>query len=190
VADVACPRLLSARWPHLLFHSRKCAYQRAPAVPLLTHFSVRPVRTSFQEVAWHRALADELVPKELRHIHDDLILHRDKIFAHTDVNGKWEEENLNLNQVEFTVRDGFCSWLIRTIQPMPERVAEFQSLGAALVSKVEYHINKINRKVEKYVPHTNGIYRLILDPKATSAFQSEQGYSDGDPSFKSFPLGN
>lgn len=121
-------------------------------------------------------LPDDIVPKELRHIHDDLILHRDKIFAHTDVNGTWEEEDMSLNQVELTVQNGLCSWRIRTVQPMPERVKEFQSLCTELVRKIEYHINKINGKVERHIPHTNGIYRLVLDPKASSAFQPEQNY--------------
>ncbi len=125
-------------------------------------------------------LPDDIVPKELRHIHDDLILHRDKIFAHTDVNGIWEEEDMNLNQVELTVENGFCSWRIRTVQPMPERVKEFQTLCAELVKKVEYHINKLNRKIGRCVPHTNGIYRLVLDKNAPVAFEPEQNYGDGN----------
>lgn len=125
-------------------------------------------------------LPDDIVPKELRHIHDDLILHRDKIFAHTDVNGTWEEEDMNLNQVELTVQNGICSWRIRTVQPMPEKVKEFQSLCATLVKKVEYHINKINGEIGKYVPHANGIYRLVLDPNAPTAFEPEQNHGDGN----------
>lgn len=125
-------------------------------------------------------LPDDIVPKELHDIHNDLMLHRDKIFAHTDVNGTWEEEDMNLNQVELTIQNGFCSWRIRTVQPMPERVREFQSLCAELVKKVEYHINKINGKIGKYVPHANGIYRLVLDPNASVAFKPEQNHGDGN----------
>jgi len=152
---------------HPLYHS------------LLTSLYVLYGRT-FKKSYGVGCLPDDIVPKELRHIHDDLILHRDKIFAHTDVNGTWEDEDMNLNQVELTVQNGFCSWRIRTAQPMPERVKEFQSLCAELVRKIEYHNNKINGKVNNYAPHVNGIYQLVLDPNAPSAFQPEQSYGDGN----------
>ena len=121
-------------------------------------------------------MPDDIVPTELRAVHEDLVTHRDKIFAHTDVDGRWEVEGLSLNQVELTIQNGYYNWRVRTIHPMPERITEIRSLCAVLIPKVNYHINKMNQRFAKFAPRTNGTYRLVLDPNAKAAFEPIQDY--------------
>jgi len=126
-------------------------------------------------------LPDGIVPKELLDIHNDLLIHRDKIFAHTDVNGVLEDEGLNLNQVDLTVDDGFYQWRVRTVQPERERVAEFRSLSQKLARKVDYHIQKFNKKWGRSAPYSNGTYRLNLSPDSEDAFEREVDFSAEQP---------
>lgn len=120
-------------------------------------------------------LDESFVPKSLIDKHKEIIKHRDKIFSHTDVNGKWEEEDLSLNQVELVVENGRCQWRIRAIQAEPEFVRSMMDLSKDLARKADARIQDLNQRIGKYVPKRNGVYKLNLD-KELKAFELTESF--------------
>ena len=115
-------------------------------------------------------LDDSFVPKSILENHKEIIAHRDRMFAHTDVNGTLEGTAENLNQVELVAQDGFYQWRVRAIQADPEFIQSMLDAAQKLSKKADSTIQEINKAIGKYAPKQNGVYKLVLD-KAKKAFE-------------------
>lgn len=114
-------------------------------------------------------LDDSIVPKEHRTLHDDLLKHRNQVYAHSDAVGAPSPFG-NINQVRFFVQPhqilpGVTRW-----RAEPSVLTEIMALCQELKKKTKYWTDKIQ---DRHFPHLkvpNGEYLIDLDPKSSKFF--------------------
>ncbi|AYV14063.1 hypothetical protein [Shewanella algae] len=114
-------------------------------------------------------LDESFVPKNLLETHREIIAHRDRMFAHTDVNGTLEGTADSLNQVELHVLNGRYQWIIRAIQAEPDFIETMMDASIKLAKKSDNRVQELNQVIGKFAPKKNGAYKLVLD-KQQKAF--------------------
>lgn len=107
-------------------------------------------------------LPEDVVPNEMRILHDEIVRYRDKLFAHSDLDGINEEMNEYLDHVEIHVSNGKAMWHGTSLFSNTERFAEYRHLCNALIEKMQYHYMRIAEKWHRrsLFPSEEGVYRL------------------------------
>ena len=94
--------------------------------------------------------AEDAVPDEFKELHEDLMTHRDKIYAHADKNLLHEDYGPP-NELRVTVNaDGRCRLWTQPVQPSQLQVKDILKLVRQMHKKMEYWTGKfINKYMQK-----------------------------------------
>ena len=90
-------------------------------------------------------LTDDIVPSESKSLHDSIILMRDKIHSHTDLNGPGTSGGLCINKV--VVRSDGQTAIFAATMIFPRNTPSIRDLADVLLKKCSYHSEKIWRRV-------------------------------------------
>jgi hypothetical protein len=95
-------------------------------------------------------LPEDSIPTKFRKLHDVLISHRNKIYAHADKDMTHEDYG-PANELRVTVgRDGQCRCWTQPVQPTPLRVKDILTLAREMHRKMEYWTDRfVNQHMMK-----------------------------------------
>jgi hypothetical protein len=105
-------------------------------------------------------LRTEIVPDAYTACHDEILLYRDKVFAHSDLDGRIEEVNEYLGHAELVTWDGRYRWDMRLLLPRQPRLTEYRSLVLAVQRASESRFTQINAEYGSSLALPKGRYRL------------------------------
>ncbi len=110
-------------------------------------------------------LTQEIVPQEFRAEHESIIMLRDKMFAHSDVDNLATGGGAPLNTVVVSFRSGTPQFGFRFIHPTNSELDRYLDLLTVLVKKTSYHSSKFwNKWVRKGMKlHHELQYRVNTD---------------------------
>ena len=109
-------------------------------------------------------LADDIIPPEHKNLHDTLLEHRDKFYAHTDAKSFKLPDFGDASQVRFLVLPHEMRLFGTQFRARPPFLPEVVVLCSALEKKVNYHMIKLMKRHAKTVPGEVGEYSInILD---------------------------
>ncbi|HXT39475.1 MAG TPA: hypothetical protein VN887_05580 [Candidatus Angelobacter sp.] len=112
-------------------------------------------------------VGEDIVPSEFKDIHASLITMRDKIHAHTDVDGPTTATNESLNKIVAFVSNGNVRFAVSVIFPRNIQVEKIRDLADTLSRKTWYHAEKIWEKQMKGVYVKDGEYEVNLSENAS-----------------------
>lgn len=93
-------------------------------------------------------LPDDTIPAQFKDLHEELLSHRDKIYAHADKDMQNDDYGPP-NELRVTVNaDGRCRLWTQPVQPSHRQVKDVLSLAQQMHTKMEYWTDKF---VEKYM---------------------------------------
>lgn len=107
-------------------------------------------------------LPDDMVPADLREVHDLLITIRDKMLAHVDASGLPTPHG-EVNQLEYRVAHGVAHLMIPDYRMKKERLGDFHRLARILREKSGYHLKCNQDSLLRKLSYPDGQYRLSLD---------------------------
>jgi hypothetical protein len=109
-------------------------------------------------------LPDNIVPAKHRELHDNLLKHRDQLYAHADAKSFQVPDLGEANQVRFVVASGRMQLFSRRFAAGLLLLPDIGDLCRSLRKKIDYHIMKLGKRHIKKVPTSIGEYTLnILD---------------------------
>ena len=109
-------------------------------------------------------LSDDIIPPEHKTLHDTLLQHRDKFYAHTDAKSFKLSDYGDASQVRFLVLPDEIRLFGTQFRSRPPFLPEVIEICHALQTKVNYHIAKLQKRHAKKIPQTVGEYAInILD---------------------------
>jgi hypothetical protein len=109
-------------------------------------------------------LSDKIIPSEQKTLHETLLDHRDKFYAHTDAKSLKLSDFGETNQVRFLVLSHEIRLFATQFRTRPPFLPEVIELCHALQTKVNYHIAKLQKRHAKKIPQAVGEYAInILD---------------------------
>jgi hypothetical protein len=115
-------------------------------------------------------LSDKIVPTKHRELHENLLKHRDQLYAHTDPKSFQLPDFGEANQVRFAVSPGAAGGEIEIFtfatqfKARPPLLPDVVDLCRALQEKTNYHIKKLQRRHIEKIPTSPGEYAInILD---------------------------
>jgi hypothetical protein len=114
-------------------------------------------------------IEESIVPEKHRPLHNQLLTHRHKVYAHSDATGAPASFG-NINQVRFFVRADVIHPGVTRWRSEPEVLQEIIVLCEVLKEKTKYWIDKLQ---DKYFPHVKvpiGEYVIDLNPSSTKFF--------------------
>jgi hypothetical protein len=114
-------------------------------------------------------LGDDVVPAEFKEVHDSLITMRNKIHAHTDVDGPVTANDESFNKVVAIVRNGQVQLGSTVVFPRHNRVEQVRSLVEILSRKASCHAEEIWRQFMGGNWIADGTYEVNLS-KQDDAF--------------------
>ncbi len=107
-------------------------------------------------------ISEQIVPKELKDVHDSLITSRDKVHAHADVDGPRTAADNSLNKVAIFIRDSNVRCATTMIFPREIQIEKIRSLVNALSQKTQYHAEKVWKRNIKKEFVRDGDYEVNL----------------------------
>jgi len=146
----------------------------------------RPFSTNY---GVRRLDAQLFVPREYTALHKKLICERNKIHAHKDAKGLATRIG-NANQVRIVrAKNGFA-WAIPTHFSYEEKdLRDVSKLCEALIEKLNYHIDKYERKCRKEIKKLReGEYLLNVDDTEEVLFVKAPNVEYPVPVFKMTPI--
>jgi hypothetical protein len=88
-------------------------------------------------------LGGDIVPAAFKDVHDSLITMRDKIHAHTDIDGPMTANDESFNKVAAFVRNGGIQFASTVVFPRHNHVERIRDLAEILSQKASYSAKKI-----------------------------------------------
>jgi hypothetical protein len=113
-----------------------------------------------QQREWAR-LPILVVPERYRDIHNVLIVTRDKMFAHTDAKGLLASEG-EFNSIRYCVERGKATMRVPNFGLTEEALVSICELSRILITKAEYHTQKLQNQLLKRLQYPDGVYELSL----------------------------
>lgn len=107
-------------------------------------------------------LADDIIPPEHKSLHDTLLDHRDKFYAHTDAKSFKLSDFGDANQVRFLVLPHEIRLFGTQFRSRPPFLPEVVELCGVLQTKVNYHIAKLQKRHAKKIPQAVGEYAINI----------------------------
>ena len=151
---------------HIVTNNLK--YGDALFYPLFTSLVVNYAR-SFKRSNLVGRLVEEMVPAKHTLIHKQTLLIRDKLIAHTDGDGPQDQWG-KVNEVRYHVGEKGLIVATTEFHFTRQQIKETLELSNLLISKLRYHIKKIERKHLNKVPKSKGEYVLNIDPAIDEYF--------------------
>lgn len=106
-------------------------------------------------------LSEKLIPAQLRGTHDFLIMLRDKVTAHTDIDGPAYGDTL-VNNTHFVISGGKIDLQSPTLLIRPKELNNVATLLDSLCKKTDYHARKLWDKHTRTVNIPDGSYLLNI----------------------------
>ena len=107
-------------------------------------------------------LPELMIPKELQSTHEFLLLIRDKVFAHTDIDGPRYDEDFLANEIVVDARAGRVEYSLTTLAFRDTEIKKIRRLSRILAEKSGYHAEKLWNKYIGKRPFPDGEYKVNL----------------------------
>jgi hypothetical protein len=124
---------------------------------------------------WISPLEKEIIPYEYLKLHEELLDHRDQIYAHSDADAfEWLDVG-QVNQVRLAVQHPkdkrlVCSQLQAKLALMPDII----NLCQQLQNKIEKSKTELFKRYENFAPDEVGEYILNIDDQEGAFFKPAQ----------------
>jgi hypothetical protein len=103
-------------------------------------------------------LPADTVPAEFQKLHEELMTHRDKMYAHAD-KGMVNDDYGPANELRVTVSaNGRCRLWTQPVQPSPQRVTHILKLAQKMHAKMGYWTDKFIKKYMQKIEVEPGDY--------------------------------
>jgi hypothetical protein len=106
-------------------------------------------------------LSEKLVPPNFKGTHDFLIMLRDKVTAHTDIDGPTYGDDL-VNSIRFVFSDGKIELESNMLLIRPKELDNVASLLKSVCEKTDYHARKLLGKYTRTLNIPDGSYALNI----------------------------
>jgi hypothetical protein len=136
-------------------------------VPLMTALHILYGRPFKQRTEVR--IPEDIVPQNNKNTHEALINMRDKIHAHTDVDGPKTTDDDCLNKVAVFVRNRSARFALTMVFPRAVQIEEIRDLSDALSQKTWYHAEKIWKRYFSGKAVKDGNYEVNIS-KSDDAF--------------------
>jgi hypothetical protein len=151
---------------HIIKHDLK--YGDTLFYPLFTSIVVNYAR-SFKRSNLVGRLVEKMVPAKFTLLHNQTLLIRDKLIAHTDGDGPQDQWG-KVNEVRYHVGEQGLIAFTTQYHFKRDQIIEILELTNILLDKVSYHIRKIERKYLSKLPKSKGNFVLNIDPTIDEYF--------------------
>jgi hypothetical protein len=125
-----------------------------------------PVWKPFKHSKGVERLPIEMVPEELLDLHNDLITIRDKLYAHSDADksvtlGALHFGELRAYRYKYPKPEG--GYFIDRLQIAPKFFSNAMAkLVEVMVEKTQYHVDLLEKKFARRIPHRDGEFLLNI----------------------------
>ena len=115
----------------------------------------------------------EMVPEEFLDLHNDLIIIRDKLYAHSDatITEIIAKRHVGFGQLRYFRGPDEAGYYIQHLHLGPEFFSKFMAvLADQMREKTNYYVDKLGKKFAPHVPHRPGEFLLNIKDKEGPLF--------------------
>jgi len=116
------------------------------------------------------SLDTDIISKEFIPYHKEILDYRHKFFAHSDLNAVSIKDNEFIDNMQIIIEDGRLNWQLRHYFPTTDQFNKYQYLLDKLITKCNYHINKLNTKYLSNIDWPDGKYHLNIRDESNLTF--------------------
>ncbi len=114
----------------------------------------------------------EMVPKEHLSMHNQIIVIRDKLYAHSDASKTVNGGNLYFGELRCFRTSGKFGYRIEQLHIMPEFFTKFMAvLAERMVEKTNFYVDRLSKKFAPLVPRRSGEFLLNIKDKEGALFK-------------------
>ena len=119
-------------------------------------------------------LGNEIIPKELRELHEQLVQHRDQLYAHRDPQSFQLPHRGPANQIRFLIAGGEMRLFGTDFYARHPAMQPIIDLCSVLEKKTDYHVSKLCNRHFREIPKSIGEYMLnVYDEKEAFVIRKE-----------------
>lgn len=113
----------------------------------------------------------EMVPEEHVSVHNQLIVIRDKLYAHSDATKTVIAGILPFGELRYFRWPGEFGYRIEHLHIAPEFFSKFMAvLAERMTGKTQYYVDRLGKKFAPHVPHGRGEFLLNIKGKEGPLF--------------------